>query len=346
MAPRQAAVQMRVVWILSAVGLGLLVAPTLSQHASAQTTPPATPPAVTEPPPSLRLIATASRGRIADLVARALAPRLSAVLAREVRVESRGDQEGRRAAEMLLAAPPDGLTILIADSRIAGLDSPPHQKDKGPALLPHLALLARLTERPLVLVTNPAQPIHRIEDFVVAARRKPNGVALSVTQPGMPIHRAGTRLDAALGGTLQLVAFPMGGASITAVLEKRAQATIATLPTALAYARKGQLRILASLGSRRHAALSHLPTLAERRIPVVASLWTAAFVHRETASETRSALSAALAQTLAARDTTAALRHLQEDAAYLAGATAQAFWERQQQDASEAQRLLERSRRR
>ncbi|MEZ5849879.1 MAG: tripartite tricarboxylate transporter substrate-binding protein [Hyphomicrobiaceae bacterium] len=317
------------------------VAQTVSAPAQPSSSPPAEP--VAPPPPPLRLISTSQRGRIADLVARAIAPQLSRSLSREVRVESHGQDDGRRAAELLLAAPADGNTVLIADARLAALDGGGvRSKGRSALLLPRLVPLARLTERPLVLVTGSAQPFRTLDQFVSAARRRRDGITLAVTAQGGPLHLAGLRLDASLGGGLKLVALPMGGATIAAVLARKAQAAIATLPTAQDFAHQGHLRILANLGASRPAALRSLPTLAERRIPVTASLWTAAFLRRETPAQLQQPLAEALARALAARETATELKHLQEDAGYLSGEALHAFWQREQEAAAGARRAAPR----
>ncbi len=111
---------------------------------------------------------------INDVLARAVAQRLSNVLGQPVVVENRPGASGNIGAEALVRAAPDGHTIGILNS-IHGVNAAFYRKlpyDVTRDLVP----IAPLAESPLVLVTNPQTPYKSVSELVAYAKANPGKV--------------------------------------------------------------------------------------------------------------------------------------------------------------------------
>src|SRR5688572_15831996 len=68
------------------------------------------------PSKPIRLIVGFAPGGGTDIVARALAPKMSEILGQQVVIENRAGASGTIAADMIAKSPPDGYTLLLGHS--------------------------------------------------------------------------------------------------------------------------------------------------------------------------------------------------------------------------------------
>ncbi|HTD90082.1 MAG TPA: tripartite tricarboxylate transporter substrate-binding protein, partial [Burkholderiales bacterium] len=115
------------------------------------------------PARALRFIVPAPPGGTSDLLARVIAPKLSAALGQQVVIDNRGGAGGVLAADITAKAQPDGLTLLEVYT--------PHTLNAylHPKLpydpLKDFAPITIVTQAPLVLVVNPALPVRTVKEL-------------------------------------------------------------------------------------------------------------------------------------------------------------------------------------
>ena len=153
----------------------------------------------------VRIIVPAPAGGTADIVARALADQLSAQLGQPVIVDNKPGAGGVIAVQALLAAPPDGQTLMMSASNV--LTEVPHvlkgnfdpMKDLKPA-----AVVARAS---MVLVVAPTVPAKDMKELVAWVKARPGTQSFASYSAGTSSQYAGMILNQKAGLDLQHVPF-------------------------------------------------------------------------------------------------------------------------------------------
>jgi tripartite-type tricarboxylate transporter receptor subunit TctC len=220
-------------------------------------------PADDYPSKPIRFISPFSAGGGTDIVARALAQRMSEAMGRPFVVDNRGGAEGVIGTELGARAPADGYTLTVANLGTFCLT--PNLRKVSYDPLKDFAPITQTTASGTVLVVHPAVPARSLKELVALAKSKPgqlnygassNGTALpmemlkqmaGVNLNHIPYKGTGPALIAIMGGEVPVM---FGGA-------------IATVPQV----KSGKLRALAVAGDRRAKALPDVPTVAEAGYP-------------------------------------------------------------------------------
>ena len=217
--------------------------------------------AQTYPAKPVRLLIGFAAGGGADIVARAVSPRLAEALGQQIVVDNRPGANGIIAAEIAAKAPPDGYTLLVAPGNYAF----------APAMFARLtfdmatafAPVSQLAETPLLVVVHPSLPVKTISNLVALAKSRPGQLSYASGGIGGSAHlatelfRTLTRID------VVHVPYKGTGAAITDLIGGHVPLCICTLPSVLPHAKSGRLRALAVTTMRRAAAAPEIPTVAE-----------------------------------------------------------------------------------
>src|SRR5688572_23645483 len=142
--------------------------------------------AQTYPTKPIRVVVSVPAGGTPDVLARAVAPAMSAALGQQLVLDNRGGAGGRIAAETVAGAVPDGYTLFMT--------SPPCL-----TILPHLAKVSYDTRRdfapisliatgPMLLLTYPASPIASVKDLIARAKSEPGKLNYGSAGSGTANH--------------------------------------------------------------------------------------------------------------------------------------------------------------
>ncbi|WP_423200337.1 MULTISPECIES: tripartite tricarboxylate transporter substrate binding protein [unclassified Cupriavidus] len=196
-----------------------------------------------------------------DILARLIAPKMSAQLGQPIVIENKPGAGGNLGADYVAHAAPDGYTLVIASSQITmnpylGMKVPFNiERDFEP--------VGRIGSVPLMLVSNTEQPYKTLKEFVDYTRANPGKVSYSSPGPGTPQHLAG-EVFAKLNKTELLhVPYRGTGPSISDLMGNQVQVSFATFASAIQYVRAGKLRALGIAGQRRTTLMPDLPSFAE-----------------------------------------------------------------------------------
>lgn len=196
-----------------------------------------------------------------DILARLIAPKMSAQLGQPIVIENKPGAGGNLGADFVAHAAPDGYTLVIASSQITmnpylGMKVPFNiERDFEP--------VGRIGSVPLMLVSNTGQPYKTLKEFVDYTRAHPGKVSYSSPGPGTPQHLAG-EVFAKLNKTELLhVPYRGTGPSISDLMGNQVQVSFATFASAIQYVRAGKLRALGIAGQRRTTLMPDLPSFAE-----------------------------------------------------------------------------------
>lgn len=236
--------------------LALIAGITVSTVASAQVYP-------VRP---IRLIVPYSAGGPADVVARVLGQRLSAILGQAFVVENRAGAGGSIGGRAVATSDPDGYTLLFGATGplvISPIVFKLPDYDPSKSLVP-VALVGTTSN---ILVVNPSLPVHSVQELVAYAKANPGKLSYSSPGVGTPGHMIGEMLKLKTGIDMVHVPYKGGGNATQDVIGGQVQLTFENPAVSLPLARSGAVRALATTSSVRNPQIPELPTMIEAGVP-------------------------------------------------------------------------------
>ena len=217
--------------------------------------------AVAQPYPSkpIRFIVSFPPGGSADLISRAIAPRMSERLGQPVVVENRAGAGGMIGVDAVAKSAPDGTTIGLAaagalTTNIHIYPSMPFHPEKDLAPISMLAMI------PFFLVAHPSQPATLKE---VIAQARSGNLAYGHGGQGSTMHLAGELLNMMAQIKLQAVPYKGSGPVSADVLGGQVPLGVVDVPSAIANVQAGKMRALAVTSKQRISAAPEVPTFQE-----------------------------------------------------------------------------------
>ena len=213
------------------------------------------------PSKPISLIVPFPAGGTTDVLARALADKLTQSLGQTVIVESKPGAGATLGADYVAKAKPDGYTLLvgavhhtIATSVYKKL---PYDFQKDLAPITTIALV------PNVLVVNAGTPAKSVAELVVLLKAKPGHYNYGSNGNGTAQHLIGTQFENLTGTDLVHIPYKGSGPLATDLLGGQVTMSFDTVTPVLQHIKSGKLRALAVTTAKRSAALPDVPTLDE-----------------------------------------------------------------------------------
>ncbi|SOZ38970.1 tripartite tricarboxylate transporter substrate binding protein [Cupriavidus neocaledonicus] len=240
--------------LLSLALLGLGISPNASHAAPAA-----------YPDRPIRLVVPYPAGGAADTVARTLAAPLGAKLGQTIVVDNRPGASGVIGAGAVAKAAPDGYTLL--------LDATAHSVN--PSLQPRLpydtvkdfAPISLVVLVPNLLVVPPDSPFKSPKDIVAAAKAKPGKLTYASAGPGTAQHLAAELFGQQSGLKLLHVPYKGGAPALSDLMGGQVDMMFSNMAASYPLVAGKKLKVLATTGTKRSAALPDTPTIAESGLP-------------------------------------------------------------------------------
>jgi tripartite-type tricarboxylate transporter receptor subunit TctC len=237
-------------WIACAAALMLCGAPAAAQTGAAYPVKP------------VRFVVPYTPGGGTDLMARALAQRLTESLGQPVIVENRAGASGNLGMEFVARAAPDGYTIALALTA---------QYAVNPALYPKLpydpvrdfAPVMLVARNPYVLVVHPTLPVKSARDLIALAKARAGELTFSSSGNGSGAHLCGEMLKTMAKVNLLHIPYKGAGALLPDLIAGQTHLSFVTWSSVGPQVRGGRLRALGVTTEKRSPALPELPALAE-----------------------------------------------------------------------------------
>lgn len=199
-----------------------------------------------------------------DIMARAVAPRLSEALKQPVIVENRPGANAVIGTEQVAKAAPDGYTFLMVLTTHVispSLMQVPFDplKDFQP--------VAAISVAELGMGVNPSVPAKTLREFIAYAKSLPKPLPYAATQLGGNQHLAGELFTLITGAPMQVIPYKGGGDAMAAVLGGHVLMYFGSMSSMTPVFKSGKLRGLAVTGDKRHPDFPDMPTFAEGGVP-------------------------------------------------------------------------------
>lgn len=200
----------------------------------------------------------------ADILARALGPKLGERWKVAVVTENKPGATGNIGSEFVARAPADGATLLVAATSFA----------TNPALSPapydpvnsFTPVIVAATSALCVLV-NPQVPAKSMRELIEAARREPGKLHYGSPGNGGVQHLAMELVKIEAGIDLPHVPYKGMGGMLNDLVGGHIQAGVSALQSAAPHVQSGRLRMLAVMSAERSSAFPEVPTMREQGLP-------------------------------------------------------------------------------
>ena len=245
------------------------------------------------PSKPVHMIVPFPAGAVSDNIARILGTQISTVLGQPVVVENRAGADGELAAQAVIKSAPDGYTLFLATNGPIILvplirKNPPY--DPFTAFTP-VSFVGRFT---FVLFVHPGLPVKSVRELVEYARANPGKLNNGTGNMGAVLLSAQL---AKLAGIRTLnVPYKGEAPALTDLVSGRLHMMFyATVGPALALAKEGRLRPLATVLVQRSPLAPEVPTMSEAGFPAVTPMgWAAVYGPANLAAEATERVSRAV----------------------------------------------------
>jgi tripartite-type tricarboxylate transporter receptor subunit TctC len=221
--------------------------------------------AATYPEKPVRMVVPFPPGGGTDVVARAIALKLTEQWGQSVVVDNRPGAASMVGTEMLARAVPDGYTLGFVS--MSHTINPSIYKKLPFDPIADFSPVVLAATAPNVLVVNPGVGAKSVAELVQIAKSRPGKLNFPSSGNGGVSHLSMEMFRYAAGIDIVHVPYRGAGPALTALLANETQLMMATTPVALPQMKAGRLIALATTGLKRSSLAPEIPTVAEAGYP-------------------------------------------------------------------------------
>jgi len=208
----------------------------------------------------VRLIVPFAAGGGVDIVARLIAPKLSALWGQTVLVEDKAGALGAVASEYVAHQPADGYTLLIG---VAGSHAIAQYLNPNLTYDPvrDFAGVTVLVTSPLTCLVGPSSEFHTMKELVDYAKTKP--VPYGSPGAGSQQHLIGEMFNLQYGTQFQHVAYRGVAPAMQDLIGGHIPVVFGEMGSSKPLIKSGQVRALGITGTQRNPSVPDVPSFAE-----------------------------------------------------------------------------------
>ena len=263
----------------------------------------------------VRVLVGFAPGGTADIIARAVAEKMSGTIGQPVIVENRPGAIGRLVADAVKSAAPDGTTIMVMP--IGPMAVVPHvYKDITYDPVKDFTPIAQGATFQFAFAAGPASGAKTWSEFVAWAKANPGKAGYASSGAGSLPHFFGVLLSRSIGVDMVHVPYKGSAAYLNDLLGGQVAAAVDAIADLTEQHRGGKVRVLASSGAARSTALPEVPTFNELGVKGVEAMgWFGFFAPAKTPMPIVVTLNAAINKALQSPDVADKLSKLGMDPA-------------------------------
>jgi tripartite-type tricarboxylate transporter receptor subunit TctC len=213
------------------------------------------------PTKPVRLVVPWPPGGGTDILARAMADKLTETWNQTVYVDNRAGAGGNIGTEIAAKSAADGYTIIFATSSLAY--NPALYKALSYDAIKDFVPITLVASIPHVLVVNGGSSISSVRDLITQATANPGKLNYASAGNGSNFHLAAELFTRVAKIKAVHIPYKGGGPAVTAVIAGEVDFTFANLVAALPHVQSGRLRALGVTSEKRSRALPDVPTISE-----------------------------------------------------------------------------------
>ena len=207
----------------------------------------------------VRIIVGFPAGVAPDIVARVIAQALSDRLGQQFVVENRPGAGSNIGTEIVVRAPPDGYTLLLAIS--SGAINATLYSNLSFSFVHDIAPVAMIGLGPFVMVINPRLPTKTVPEFIAYAKANPGKINMASQGTGLASHLMGELFKMMAGVNLMHV--PYRDNFTADLIGGQVQVAFVPITNVIEFIRDGRLRPLAVTTAKRSELLPDVPAVSE-----------------------------------------------------------------------------------
>lgn len=213
------------------------------------------------PSKPITLVVPFSPGGATDNVGRTGAAALQRVLGQSVIVDNRAGGGGSIGASIVMRAPPDGYTLLVAGG---GVLTVLPEMIKTPYKLANFTPLTMMNKSSMVIVSRKGETRWKnFKELVAYARSEPGKLTAAHSGPGTPNQLALLQLQSLLKATFTVVSYKGAGPALVDVMGGQVDVMFDQVVSSSQHIKSGGLQALAVIGPTRDPAFPDVPTVEE-----------------------------------------------------------------------------------
>ena len=218
--------------------------------------------AQTFPSKPVRIVIGFPAGGPLDQHARLLSDRLRTQLGQPVIIDYKAGAGGTVGAQEVMKAPPDGHTLMLANTGVMVINPALYSK------LPYQTLkdfvpVARTAMQPLAFLVHPKVPVNTLPEFIEYTRARPGQINYGSAGNGGSSHLVPEMLKSATGIFMVHIPYRGSAPAFTDLMAGQVQFMAESIPQAAQYHKQGKVRALAVTSRERNPALPEVPTAIE-----------------------------------------------------------------------------------
>jgi tripartite-type tricarboxylate transporter receptor subunit TctC len=252
---------------------GIAALPSVSRIAWAQSYP-------TRP---VRIVVGLPAGGGVDIVARLIGQWLWDRLRQPFLIENRPGAATNIATEVVVNAPQDGYTLLLAFVSQA-INATLYEK-LSYNFIRDIVPVASIARGTLVMVVNPSFSAKTVPEFIAYAKANPGKINMASGGNGSPPHVTGELFKAMSGINMLHVPYRGDAPALTDLIGGQVQVLFSGLASSVEFIKAGKLRALAVTTATRSEVLPDIPTLGESVSGYEASSWFGVGAPRNTPAD-------------------------------------------------------------
>ncbi|HSV53599.1 MAG TPA: tripartite tricarboxylate transporter substrate binding protein [Burkholderiaceae bacterium] len=217
------------------------------------------------PTKPIRVIVPFAAGSTTDIIARAIADKMSTSMGQQLVIDNRGGASGTIGQAAVANAAPDGYTIMIHSS--SHTVSPSTFAKLPFDTTADFAGVTPISSTPNVLVISPSKNLKTLPALLAAAKAKPGSMNFASAGQGSATHLNAEKFKLAAKIEATNIPFKGSAEAVTEVLAGRVDYYFSPIAPVIGQIREGQLLALAVGSPSRASALPDVPTTAEAGVP-------------------------------------------------------------------------------
>jgi len=225
--------------------------------------------------PPIRILVGFPPGGATDAIARVVADRLPALLGQPVIVDNKPGVGGRIAADMVLAAPADGLTFMVAPNATPTFQMLVFGNEIKWNILKDFVSVAGIASYPLGMGVALNTGANNAKEFVEWVKRNPGKGSFGTPGTGGQNHFLGVQLAKVAGIDLPVTPYKGSPPMVTDLVGGHVPSAISLMDGMMAQHRAGKIKVVGIFAKERSPLMPDIPTFAEQGIDVTSGEgWT------------------------------------------------------------------------